>query len=122
MGKTVQIAHQHRAGEWSAERFSGAETDNRQGDSQGYRAVSAQSHGDGSNRHRHGATASPKGGAHACRIAIPDPSTDWTPYLAKVLCPEAGKNPLFLQFWVLLLDFLLTHLAKCHFSDSKGLV
>ena len=87
MGKAIQTAHQHRAGEQSAERFSGAETDNRQGNSQGYRAVSAQSNGDGGNRHRHGATASPKGCAYACRIAISDSPTDWGTMSDRITMP-----------------------------------
>ena len=68
MGKAIQTAHQYRAREWPAERFLRAQADNRQGDSQGYRSVAAQSAGDGSDCHWHGPKEPAEGGAFPCRI------------------------------------------------------
>ena len=122
MGKTVQIAHQHRAGERPAERFPGAQANNRQGDSQGYRAVSAQSAGDGSDRYRHGATGPAQGGAYACRIAYPTPQQIGSPYLAEALCPEAGKKPLVDNLARFFWDFILAHQANCRFAGPIGVL
>ena len=122
MGKTVQIAHQHRAGERSAERFPGAQANNRQGDSKGYRAVSARFAGDGSDCYRHGATGQTKGGAYACRIAYPTPQQIGPPYLAEAPCPEAGKKPLLDNLERFFRDSIIGHQANCRFADPKGIL